>query len=69
MINIYREFIQLGLSSKMIMQVHDELVFNVDLSERDRVKKIVVLGMQSAANLSVPLIVDVGEGTSWLDAH
>ncbi|HUX54487.1 MAG TPA: DNA polymerase I [Williamwhitmania sp.] len=69
MIKIYAEFNRLKLQSKMIMQVHDELVFNVDLAERDQVREIVMTMMQSAASLSVPLIVDAGEGKNWLDAH
>lgn len=69
MIKIHAEFERLKLKSKMIMQLHDELVFNVDLTERDQVREIVVAMMQSAASLSVPLIVEVGEGNSWLDAH
>ncbi len=69
MIKIHDEFDRLKLRSKMIMQVHDELVFNVYADERDRVREIVITNMERAADLSIPLIVDVGEGKNWLDAH
>ncbi|HUW07114.1 MAG TPA: DNA polymerase I [Williamwhitmania sp.] len=69
MIKIHAEFNRLKLQSKMIMQVHDELVFNVNIAEREQVREIVIAMMQSSASLSVPLIVEVGEGNSWLDAH
>jgi DNA polymerase-1 len=66
---IYKRFEDENLQSKMIMQVHDELNFNVLAGELDRVKKIVIDEMQNAAQLSVPLIVDCGVGNNWLEAH
>jgi DNA polymerase-1 len=57
-----------GKKSRMILQVHDELVFDVHESELEAVKKIVVDGMQNAAELKVPLIADVGIADNWLDA-
>lgn len=69
MISILKEFDRLGLKSKMIMQVHDELVFNVMKDEMEVVRPIVVACMQDAVKLSVPLIVEVGVGQTWLDAH
>jgi len=49
--------------------VHDELNFNVPLSEVDRVREIVIREMQNVVHLSVPLIVECGVGSNWLDAH
>jgi DNA polymerase-1 len=58
-----------GLKTKMIMQVHDELNFNVPVNEVDVVRTIVVEEMQNVAQLSVPLIADCGVGKNWLEAH
>ena len=58
-----------GLQAKMIMQVHDELNFNVPMNEVDRVKEIVVSEMQNVVHLTVPLIADCGVGENWLEAH
>ena len=58
-----------GLQAKMIMQVHDELNFNVPVNEVDKVKDIVVSEMQNVVQLSVPLIADCGVGENWLEAH
>ena len=58
-----------GLQAKMIMQVHDELNFNVPLNEVDRVREIVVSEMQNVVHLTVPLIADCGVGENWLEAH
>ncbi len=58
-----------GLQTKMIMQVHDELNFNVPQNEVDRVKDIVVSEMQNVVHLTVPLIADCGVGNNWLEAH
>lgn len=67
--NIYRRFQEENLQSRMIMQVHDELNFNVVKSEVDRVKSIVIEEMEGAASLSVPIIADCGLGKNWLEAH
>lgn len=58
-----------GLQSRVIMQVHDELVLNVLNSELDIVMKGVMERMSSAANLDVPLVVDIGVGNNWDEAH
>ena len=58
-----------GIRSKMILQVHDELNFSVYPDEQERVKDIVISAMQSAIQLSVPLIADYGWGKNWLEAH
>ena len=69
MIRIHRRFEELGLKSKMILQVHDELNFSVFPEEKDTVEKIVIGEMQNAYQLSVPLIADCGWGANWLEAH
>lgn len=69
MVRIARRLKEENLRSQMIMQVHDELNFNVPVDELERVKQIVVTEMQSAASLSVPLIADCGYGDNWLLAH
>ena len=67
--NIYRRFEEEKLQSRMIMQVHDELNFNVLEVEQERVKAIVIAEMEGAAKLSVPIIADCGLGKNWLEAH
>ena len=58
-----------GLKSKMILQVHDELNFEVFKPELDKVKALVKEAMESAVKLKVPLVVDMGVGKNWLEAH
>jgi DNA polymerase-1 len=53
----------------MIMQVHDELVFDVPKDEIEVFKKIILDKMSNAIKTSVPLIVEIGEGKNWLEAH
>jgi DNA polymerase-1 len=69
MIAIHKRFTELNLKSTMILQVHDELNFNVVGGEEDLVKEIVVEEMEKAQSLSVPLVVDIGWGDNWLEAH
>ncbi len=69
MININNEIALQNLNSKMILQVHDELVFDVDKSEINKMKKIVKEKMENATKLVVPLKVDMGISNNWLDAH
>ena len=69
MIRIFREFEQRNLKSRMILQVHDELVFDVFLPELEEVKNIVRTGMQDALKLNVPVVVDMNIGNNWLEAH
>ena len=69
MIGIRRRFRQEHLRSRMILQVHDELNFNVRKEELDVVRRIVREEMEGAAKLSVPLTVDCGVGRNWLEAH
>ena len=58
-----------GLAARMLLQVHDELVFEVPESEVEETGAVVTQVMENAAHLDVPLTVDVGTGTSWADAH
>lgn len=69
MVNIDRRFTQENIQSQMILQVHDELNFNVLESELEKVKEIVIEEMQNAYKLRVPLIADYGVGKNWLEAH
>lgn len=68
MIDIYDEFEKRKLKSKMILQIHDELIFNVVKEEKEIVKKIVINLMENAYKLNVPLVVDLEEGNDWYDA-
>ena len=63
-----RRYLQ-NIKSKMLLQVHDELVFDVHKSEKDMVKKIVQDTMESAVQLDVPLKIDLEFGKNWLEAH
>lgn len=69
MVRIYQRFEAEKLKSKMILQVHDELNFNVYKEEAELVKKIVLDEMEHVVSLRVPLIADCGEGRNWLEAH
>ena len=68
MIEIYQEFKEKKLKSKMLIQVHDELVFNVLNDELDVVKEIVQRIMENTYQLNVPLKVDIEVGKDWYDA-
>ena len=69
MIRINEQIESLKLHSRMILQVHDELNFDVYPDELEQMKKVVSEGMQGAVSLSVPLIAEVGVGKNWLEAH
>jgi len=69
MVAVWRRFREEGIRSRMILQVHDELVIDTLKSERDRVRAIVVEAMESAASLKVKLVADYGFGPDWLAAH
>ena len=69
MVEIARRFKHEGIRSKMIMQVHDEVVIDTLISELDAVKRIVKEAMESVAKLSIPLIAEVNSANNWLDAH
>lgn len=69
MINIHKALKRHNLKTEMILQVHDELVFDVPREELDIVKKLVKEEMENAVELKVPLVVEVGAGKNWLEAH
>lgn len=77
MVTIHRQLKELNekivndkmVNASMIMQVHDELNFNVPVDEVDQVRQIVVDAMQNAVHLSVPLVAECGVGHNWLEAH
>ncbi|MEE8268204.1 MAG: DNA polymerase, partial [Gemmatimonadales bacterium] len=65
---IHRRLADEGLAARLILQVHDELVLEAPEAEVDRVSLLVREAMESAADLRVPLVADVGVGPNWLDA-
>ncbi len=69
MINIYSKLKSEKLKSKMILQVHDELIFELPENELNQLQEIVVFEMENAMKLKVPLKVDVGIGKHWFNAH
>ncbi len=69
MIGIHQELERLKMQSKMILQVHDELVFDAHLDELDTLKSIVNDKMVNALPLSVPVVVEMNTGANWLEAH
>ncbi|TCD02980.1 DNA polymerase I [Pedobacter psychroterrae] len=69
MINIHKDIQEQGLQSKMTMQVHDELVFDVLKTEVDAMKAIISHRMKTAIKTTVPIEVEIGEGENWLAAH
>jgi DNA polymerase-1 len=69
MINIQKDIEERGLEGKMIMQVHDELVFDVPNQEISVFKEIIEDRMKNAIELQVPIEVEIGEGKNWLEAH
>ncbi|MCM1162837.1 MAG: DNA polymerase I [Muribaculaceae bacterium] len=69
MVNIFREMERRGLRSRMIMQVHDELIFNVVPDELEEMRQLVEKGMADAYHGAVPLIAEAGIGSNWLEAH
>ncbi|WP_276091270.1 DNA polymerase I [Pedobacter sp. JY14-1] len=69
MINIHKDMKTRELKSKMTMQVHDELVFDVLKTEAEEMKSIISERMKSAIATAVPIVVEIGQGTNWLEAH
>ena len=69
MINVDRKMKEAGMQSRMVLQVHDELVFDALLSEADDLKKLVTEEMENVIQLSIPLTVECNYGKNWLEAH
>ena len=69
MIHIHRELAARRLKTRMILQVHDELVFDLYEAEQDQVKELVEEKMKTAIPLDVPIVVEMGAGKNWLEAH
>ena len=69
MVRIHRRLAEEGLQTRMVLQVHDELVFDVPEVELERVRELVRSEMEGAVALSVPLLVDIGVGANWRQAH
>ncbi len=69
MINIHKKLSEGGFKSKMLLQVHDELVFDAYKPELEKLKPLIKDEMEQAYKLSVPLVVEMGEGNNWLEAH
>ncbi|MFT4779980.1 MAG: DNA polymerase-1 [Flavobacteriales bacterium] len=69
MISIHKELEQKKFKSKMIMQVHDELVFDAHVDELDELRPLIISHMENAVKMAVPLKVDMDEGANWLEAH
>ncbi len=67
MVRVYRELKRLGLESRLILQVHDELIIDAPLGEQAQVEQVLRSAMEEAAALSVPLRVDLKSGKSWYD--
>ena len=69
MIRIHQKLQEKAYRTKMLLQVHDELVFDVYIPELDEVSKLIRSEMENAYSLAVPLVVDIGVGDNWLEAH
>ncbi|EDM36428.1 DNA polymerase I [Pedobacter sp. BAL39] len=69
MINIHKDMNARGMKSKMTMQVHDELVFDVLKTEVDEMKEIISHRMKTAIATTVPIEIEIGQGNNWLEAH
>ncbi len=69
MINIYNELNKMKARSKMVLQVHDELLFDVHKDEVEEIRKMVKEKMENAIPMNVPIVVETGTGKNWLDAH
>ena len=69
MIRIHNQLQAQKLQTRMLLQVHDELVFDVPKTELELVKPLIKDAMENAFTLAVPLVADLGVGNNWLDAH
>jgi DNA polymerase-1 len=69
MIHIHRELLARKLKTRMLLQVHDELVFDVPRAEEKIVRPLIEDKMKTAIPLEVPILVEIGAGNNWLEAH
>ena len=69
MVGVHQALSEGEFKTKMILQVHDELLFDMAIEEEDKIKEIVVEEMQNALPMEIPAVVDVGVGENWLEAH
>jgi len=69
MVKIYNRMKNNHFKSKMLVQVHDELIFEIFKPELQEMKKLIQEEMESAYSLNVPLVVDIGTGNNWYEAH
>ena len=69
MVNIYNKMKLKEYKSKMLVQVHDELIFEIFNPELDEMKKLIRQEMETAFELNIPLAVDIGIGDNWYEAH
>ena len=69
MINIQNKIEKNNFKSKMLVQVHDELVFEIHKDEMNEMKKIIQNEMENAYDIRIPLKVDMGTGLNWFEAH
>jgi DNA polymerase-1 len=69
MINVDRRISEAGLQSRMVLQIHDELVFDAVLKETEQLERIVREEMENVIELSIPLTIECNHGNNWLEAH
>jgi DNA polymerase-1 len=69
MVHMHRDLRSSGLRARMILQVHDELLFELPASELEPLSSLVSRVMREALPLAVPIVVEMGHGTSWFEAH
>jgi len=69
MINIHGRMEKSGMKASMILQVHDELIFELDEADKNELRDMVIREMEQACKLDVPLVVEHGFGKNWLEAH
>ncbi len=69
MVSIQDEILHYKMRSKMILQIHDELLFETPNDEEEKLINLVVDKMENSMKLSVPVVVEYGSGYSWLEAH
>jgi len=69
MVRIHKSMTEAGLQSRMLLQVHDELVFDLHPDEEEQLRELVTHGMVGALELACPIAIEIGIGDNWLEAH